>query len=361
VLFACLANCLATPAVGVEAPGPPADFVRLRDVDATIVQDIRYATPANFTQARVPGYQAGECFLLREAAEALKLVQDDLRPRGFSLKVYDCYRPIRAVKTFLHWVRKKPAVPGESRYWPRVPRGDLLRLGYISAKSIHSTGVAIDLTLVALPPAQVAPYDAKAAYAACNAAAEAREPDNSLDMGTGFDCFDLMSHTASSEINAAQQENRRVLVNVMSAQNFKNYEREWWHFTYVRLPKLPKAQDFVITREQGVASVPSMPSSGPPLPLPRPPTALPRLPIPASDAPISASSPPPPVSGPPVASSDPPTPVPASSTPAFGQPMDLLSPPTPSSNPPAPSFSPSATFCEPGSFWSRGCLDPTRQ
>jgi D-alanyl-D-alanine dipeptidase len=323
VLLVCLASCLAaTPAIGVEASGPPADFARLRDVDPTIVQDIRYATAANFTQARVPGYQAGECFLLREVAEALKLVQADLRTRGLSLKVYDCYRPIRAVQSFMRWVRK-PAVPGEGRYWPRVQRGDLLRLGYISAKSIHSTGMAVDLTLVALPPAQAAPYDAKAAYAACNAAKDVREPDNGLDMGTSFDCFDEMSHTASSEIDTVQQDNRRVLVEAMSAQHFKNYDREWWHFTYVRLPKLPKAQDFLVTRGRGEASGPPTPSPGPPMPLPRPPTALPRPPTPLPD---------------------PPTPLP--------------DPPTPLPGPPTPLSAPSTPFCGPDPLWNRGCLDP---
>src|SRR5947209_6502950 len=97
----CFAGCLAaTSACGIELSRLPAGFVRVRDIDKTIVQDIRYATAANFTGAPVPGYQAGECILLREAAEALKLVQRDLRPSGLSLKVYDCYRPVRAVKAF---------------------------------------------------------------------------------------------------------------------------------------------------------------------------------------------------------------------------------------------------------------------
>jgi zinc D-Ala-D-Ala dipeptidase len=85
-------------------------------------------------------------------------------------------------------------------------------------------------------------------YPACNAVSTAREPDSSLDMGTSFDCFDEMSHTVSSEITAQQRENRRLLVDAMLARSFKNYSREWWHFTYVGLPKLPKAQDFVITK-----------------------------------------------------------------------------------------------------------------
>ena len=122
-LVACVA---ATVGYGAETSTLPAGFVRLRDVDATIVQDIRYATAHNFTQAPVPGYFAGECIVLREVANALKLVQADLRPRGMSLKVYDCYRPVRAVKAFMLWVQN-PASPGDARYWPRTLRGDLHR------------------------------------------------------------------------------------------------------------------------------------------------------------------------------------------------------------------------------------------
>src|SRR5262249_13393294 len=242
-----LAGCLAaTASRGNEMARLPEGFVHLRDIDQTIVQDIRYASAANFTGARVSGYQASECVLLREAAKALKLVQGDLRPRGLSLKVYDCYRPVQAVKAFMQWVQK-PAGPGEDRYWPRTQRGDLVKLGYIAANSIHSTGAAVDVTLVVLPLTQIS-FDHRAVYPPCNAASTAREPDNSLDMGTSFDCFDEMSHTVSSEITAEQRENRRLLVDAMSARSFKNYFREWWHFTYVGLPRLPKAQDFVITK-----------------------------------------------------------------------------------------------------------------
>jgi D-alanyl-D-alanine dipeptidase len=132
----------------------PGDYVYLREIDPTIIQDMRYATADNFTQAVVPGYQAGECVALRMVAEGLKLVQTDLLHRGLSLKVYDCYRPVRAVKSFMEWVSKPEAAGGE-RYRPRTERSDLIKLGYISAHSIHSKGAAIDLTLVALPEASM--------------------------------------------------------------------------------------------------------------------------------------------------------------------------------------------------------------
>jgi D-alanyl-D-alanine dipeptidase len=238
-------TCLVASAVGgTERISLPPGFVYLDDIDASIVRDMRYAGPTNFTNTRVPGYTAGECILLRGVAESLKLVQADLRPRNLSLKVYDCYRPARAVRAFVHWVQKSG--PGGAQHWPRTQRSELIKLGYIASTSVHSTGAAVDLTLVALPVAD-AKADPTAKYAPCNATAS-REPDNSLDMGTSFDCFDSMSHTASDEITSEQRDNRRLLVDAMAARGFKNYAREWWHFTYTELPSIPKAHDFVIAK-----------------------------------------------------------------------------------------------------------------
>jgi D-alanyl-D-alanine dipeptidase len=233
----------------------PGNYVYLREVDPTIVQDIRYATPANFTQAVVPGYQACECIVLREAAEGLKQVQADLRVQGLALKVYDCYRPVHAVKAFMQWVDKPEAAGGE-RYRPRTERGDLVKLGYIAAHSIHSKGAAIDLTLVALPLTSTPAFNPKEAFGPCNGAQAKREPDNSLDMGTSFDCFDPMSTTMSAEITREQAANRKILVDAMAARGFKNYASEWWHFTYVRLPSIPNAEDFVITSRTRVTAQP---------------------------------------------------------------------------------------------------------
>jgi len=237
---------LATPIYGAEFH-LPAGFVHLRDIDPSIVQDIRYATTDNFTGRPVAGYEAGECILLREAAEALRLVQSDLEPRGLSLNVYDCYRPVRAVNAFMRWVQEA-AEPRDARFWPRTARGDLVKLGYIAAHSIHSTGAAVDVTLAPRASRRAAVISSTAAPGPCNAAGADRGSGNSLDMGTSFDCFDPMSNTASGEITQEQRENRGLLVAVMTARKFKNYAREWWHFTYVGLRALPKPQDFVIRK-----------------------------------------------------------------------------------------------------------------
>ncbi len=244
---------LAAPAAardGLPRNAMPKDFVYLRDVAPTIVQEMRYAGFDNFTGRPVPGYGAAECVLRREVGEALARVQADLAAHDpekwkpvfgkdhaptqkvkLGLKVYDCYRPIRAVRAFVRWARD-PHSGGDTRFHPRVPKGELFARGYIAEQSRHSTGTAIDLTLIALPPAQVAPFDRAAHYGPCTAPALQREPDNSLDMGTGFDCFDAMSHTRSGEITGEQKRRRELLVAVMRRRGFHNYPGEWWHFGF---------------------------------------------------------------------------------------------------------------------------------
>jgi D-alanyl-D-alanine dipeptidase len=218
-------------------PSPlPEALVYLRDIDPSILQDMRYAGPDNFTGRRLPGYDAGECVLLREAAEALASVQQALLPRGLSLKVYDCYRPRRAVRAFVAWVEggaDLPADPLLKRFHPNIDRSQLIAEGYVAAVSHHSRGDTVDLTLVELPENPAAPFSRQAAYGPCTAPARDRAPDNGVDMGTGFDCFDPRSHTAASDITAAQTRWRRTLVEAMTRQGFRNYPKEWWHFTFV--------------------------------------------------------------------------------------------------------------------------------
>jgi zinc D-Ala-D-Ala dipeptidase len=214
----------------------PEPLVYLRDIDPTILQDMRYAGTDNFTGRRVPGYVAPECVLLREAAEALSRVQQALAPRKLSLKVYDCYRPRRAVRSFVEWVTAATSVsdPLLKRFHPRIERGRLISLGYVSAMSRHSRGDTVDLTLVELPAKPAPPFKRDAPYGACTGPAADRAPDTSVDMGTGFDCFDPLSHTNAAGISPAQRRWRKILVAAMAEQGFRNYFREWWHFTLAR-------------------------------------------------------------------------------------------------------------------------------
>ena len=120
----------------------PSDFVYLRDVDLTIGQDMRYASPRNFTGRPLPGYDAAECVLRRDAALALKRVQDDLRGSGLSLKVYDCYRPQRAVNAMAQWAAA-PEDNRTKRFYPKLDKHKLFD-GWIAARSRHSAGIAVD-------------------------------------------------------------------------------------------------------------------------------------------------------------------------------------------------------------------------
>ena len=233
---------LALPANAAEPL--PAGFVYLRDVDPSIAQDMRYAGPDNFTGHPLPGYGAAECVLRRDVAQALARVQADLARENLGLKVYDCYRPARAVRAFMRWAQG--ADDGATkRFYPALEKRTLFAQGYIAAQSRHSTGSAVDLTLIARGAAPAPPFDPRAAYGPCTAPADKRAPDNSLDMGTGFDCFDERSHTSSGAIPAQAKRWRALLVAAMRAHGLHNYFREWWHFTY---GAPGPAQDVAITR-----------------------------------------------------------------------------------------------------------------
>jgi D-alanyl-D-alanine dipeptidase len=210
----------------------PAPLVFLRDVDPSVLQDMRYATANNFTGAPVPGYAAGECVLHKDAAAALSRVQKALLARDLSLKVYDCYRPMRAVRSFVEWGKRPDPHPPTKRFFPGLDKSELVPRGYIAAQSMHSRGIAIDLTLVMVPAAAAAPLDPAAAYGPCTAAEAKRAPDNSIDMGTGYDCFDTLSHTANPDVTAEQRRWRETLVQAMAREGFENFDQEWWHFTY---------------------------------------------------------------------------------------------------------------------------------
>jgi D-alanyl-D-alanine dipeptidase len=210
-----------------------APLVRLADIAPGIRSEIRYAGPDNFTGARVPGYDAAECLLRRPVAEALARVAEDLAAREppLALIVYDCYRPERAVAAFAAWTRD--ASPGDMSYFPRLAKRDLFRSGYIAARSGHSRGIAVDLTLALARDAGLErAATLSATPAPCTAEKRARTNDHGVDMGTGFDCFDELSHAGHGGLTAEQARWRRVLAGAMARRGFKGYAREWWHYSY---------------------------------------------------------------------------------------------------------------------------------
>ncbi len=210
----------------------PPGFVYLREIDSSIAQDMRYASYDNFVGRPLPGYEAPECVVQRDIALALKRVQSALSTSGLSLKVYDCYRPTRAVRAMAAWANDGRGDGPTKRFFPKLHKGSLFGLGYISSHSHHSSGIAVDLTLVAVSTPAAPAFDPRGAYAACTAPAAERSPDNGIDMGTGYDCFDSASHTYSTAISAEQRKWRKTLLSAMAAQGFRNYFREWWHYAY---------------------------------------------------------------------------------------------------------------------------------
>ncbi|HWZ38895.1 MAG TPA: M15 family metallopeptidase [Bradyrhizobium sp.] len=213
-----------------HAQALPGGFAYLRDIDPSIIQDIRYATSNNFVGRPLAGYQAGECVVKREVGLRLKAIQQELSKRNLSLKMFDCYRPARASVDMVRWSRD-PKDNGH-RFNPAIDKRDLFRLGYIASYSQHSTGAALDLTLVDLTADNSASFDPAKTYADCTAPVEKRAPEGSIDMGTGYDCTDLKGHTRSSAITPEQRHWREALIAAMARQGFVNYSKEWWHFSY---------------------------------------------------------------------------------------------------------------------------------
>jgi D-alanyl-D-alanine dipeptidase len=223
-----LLTALAGPA---HAQAMPGSFVFLRDIDPTIIQDIRYAGSNNFVGRPLKGYAAAECVVRREVGLRLKAIQQELSKQNLSLKMLDCYRPARAVADMWAWAQNGKETPAERRFNPAIPKAALFHLGYISGHSLHSTGAALDLTLVDLKADNSAVFDPNKGYADCTAPVEARAPEASIDMGTGYDCTDLKGHTNAGSITPTQRRWRNLLVAAMARQGFVNYSKEWWHFS----------------------------------------------------------------------------------------------------------------------------------
>lgn len=219
-----------SPPLAARIPSP---FVYLRNIDPSILQDIRYATRDNFANAAMPGYGAKECILHRAAALALRDAQKEFKSLEYGILVYDCYRPIRASRFMMRWASAPQTNTESQRYHPRVAQGELIARGYIAAQSLHATGHAVDLTIIRLDPAGGVRTLPPPARFPCGGAEKSDTLDDGVvDMGTGFDCFDPKSHADASELTLAQRESRRLLTKIMSKHGFAGYRREWWHFHY---------------------------------------------------------------------------------------------------------------------------------
>lgn len=224
----------------------PEGFVDISDVIRDVQLDIRYFGPHNFVGEKVHGYNAGKCILTKEAAQALAKVQQDLSQFSLSLKIYDCYRPQQAVNHFVKWATEIDNTKTLKEFYPTIDKRNLFKDGYIDSKSGHSRGSTIDLTIIPLPAPKQPNYTPGQKLAACYLPADQRFRDNSIDMGTGFDCFHELSHTGNKDIGLLQRINRLLLKSLMEKHGFRNFEKEWWHYTLDNEPYPSTYFDFGI-------------------------------------------------------------------------------------------------------------------
>jgi zinc D-Ala-D-Ala dipeptidase len=206
----CLSLLLLSGLPALAEERRPAAFVDAATLVPGLVIDMRYFGEDNFVGRRIDGYEQPRCLVTREAAQALADVARDLEPRGLKLKVFDCYRPKRAVAHFLRWAQAVNDLKNKSTYYPDLDKRQLFSGGYIAAQSGHSRGSTIDLTLVG--------------------------KSGELDMGTPFDFLGPRSNTLHAAIRGEPLKNRVLLAEAMGKRGFRGYDKEWWHFTLRREP-----------------------------------------------------------------------------------------------------------------------------
>lgn len=201
----------------------PQGFVYLADIDPTILQDIKYFTSDNFIGRPFPAYEAPKCILTKEAAMALKSLQDRLRHHALGLKVFDGYRPQTTVNFFIEWSKDPKDQKMKKEFYPRVNKADFFKLNYIAEKSGHTRGSTVDLTLVHLSDQQ------------------------ELDMGTIFDFLDEESHPFTDLVSEKARNNRLFFRDIMKETGFEGISTEWWHFTLKNEPFPDTYFDFPVS------------------------------------------------------------------------------------------------------------------
>ncbi|WP_274475966.1 M15 family metallopeptidase [Mangrovimonas aestuarii] len=201
----------------------PDGFVYVDDHVSGVKTELKYSTAENFTGRLVKGYElARKAVVTKATAEALNKVQEELKAQGLGLLIYDAYRPQRAVDDFVKWAKQLNDTINKQVYYPNVDKKDLFAEEYIAERSGHSRGSTLDVTLIDL---------------------KTEEP---LDMGSTYDMFDPVSWVNYKGITEGQQKNRQLLQSVMLKHGFKNYPREWWHFTLKNEPFTDTYFDFIV-------------------------------------------------------------------------------------------------------------------
>jgi D-alanyl-D-alanine dipeptidase len=215
-------------------------FVYLHEVDPTIIVSLRYATCENFVGKPVDGYNRSVAIMTKQAAEALKKVQEEVNKDGYCLILYDAYRPQQAVDHFVKWSSDINDQLKKAQYYPRVNKADVFELGYVAKRSGHSRGSTVDLSLIKNGQSV---HGIKEKKRKLLDGYIIKILDNgTVDIGSSFDLFDTASHYDSNLIKNKFKKLRAYLKNVMEKHGFANYSNEWWHFTLKNEP-FPADQD----------------------------------------------------------------------------------------------------------------------
>ncbi len=187
-------------------------FVSIGEVIPDVLLDIRYYSSFNFVGKRIDGYEEPAALLTREAAEALKAVSDDLVRQGYRLKIFDAYRPQKAVDHFMRWAKDPVDTRMKQYFYPDLEKKDVIPKGYIAEHSGHTRGSTVDLTL----------FDMRT--------------QREVDMGGTFDFFGERSHPDFSGVTETQHAGRMLLQKMMVCHGFRPLAEEWWHFTLENEP-----------------------------------------------------------------------------------------------------------------------------
>jgi D-alanyl-D-alanine dipeptidase len=223
----------------------PDGFVEIIEVIPDIIFDLRYLTNHNFLGTHVDGYNSEKCYITKAAADSLSKVQSELRKFNLSLKIYDAYRPQQAVDHFVRWAKDLSDTLTKKEFYPTIDKSRLFVDGYIAEKSGHSRGSTVDLTIVPIPLTNQPEFEIDN-QCECYKSIQERFKDNSIDMGTNFDCFNELSHTENPNLSIQQRSNRLLLKSLMNKYGFKNLAEEWWHFTLRNEPFPDTYFDFTI-------------------------------------------------------------------------------------------------------------------
>ena len=187
-------------------------FVSVGKVIPEVLLDIRYYSSFNFIGERIDGYEEPVALLTGEAAHALKAVSDEATGLGYRLKIFDAYRPQKAVDHFMRWAKDPADIRMKRYFYPELEKKDILPQGYIAEHSGHSRGSTVDLTLFDMATQQ------------------------DTDMGGTFDWFGEKSHPDYAGISETQHANRMLLQRFMLKHGFRPLDSEWWHFTLENEP-----------------------------------------------------------------------------------------------------------------------------